>query len=360
MLGPSYQHVAGSSSSRSFSTAKDIVRSTHARTGLLRGWNRLADAVGATLGPRGRNVVIEQMYGAPKITKDGVSVAKVIQLKDKLENCGAQLAKEVASKTNDMAGDGTTSATVLGRAIFKEGCKAVAADMNPMDLKRGIDHAVDLVLQDLAKRSVAISSPDEIKHVATIAANGDEVIGSLLAEAFAKVGKEGNITIQDGNTLEHELELVEGCRIDRGYISPYFISTTAATASNSSSGGSRAELEKPLVLLYEKKLRDLQPLLPILGKVLQTQRPLLVIAEDVEGEALAALVVNKLRKTLDVCAIKAPGFGENRRSMLHDLAVLTGGHVISEDVGGKLEAAELPSSAKTLRPFLRVTVAKGR
>lgn len=312
---------------------------------MLQGWDKLADAVSATLGPKGRNVVIEQSYGAPKITKDGVTVAKAIELSDRVENCGVQLAKEVASKANDYAGDGTTTATVLGRAICVEGCKAVAAGMNPMDLKRGIDQSVKLVVEELEKMSKEVKTNEEIRQVATIASNSDEVIGKMLAEAFGKVGVEGNITIQEGRTLEHELEVVEGCKFDRGYISHYFVNDQKA---------GKIELEDPLILFYEKKLDRIQPLLPILEKVVATRKPLLIIAEDVESEALSTLVVNKMRGGLNVSAVKAPGFGENRKSMLHDLAILTGGQVITEEVGGKLEDAEL----SMLGTAKRITITK--
>ncbi|CAD7938442.1 unnamed protein product [Amoebophrya sp. A120] len=338
------RHVRGPPSTRSFATGKSIVNGTPARQGLLRGWNRLADAVTATLGPKGRNVVIEQMYGPPKITKDGVTVAKSIDLSGKMENLGAQLAKSVASKTNDIAGDGTTTATVLGRAMFREGCKAVAAGMNPMDLKRGIDHAVEVVSKDLSRLAKPVGGTEEIRQVATIAANSDTEIGNLLAEAFHRVGKEGNITVQDGNTLQHELEIVEGCRIDRGYLSPYFLDSPGSSGGSSSSSSKNQnslELENPLILFYEKKLSHLEPLLPVLEQVVQAKRPLLIIAEDVEGEALSTLVVNKLRGGLRVCAIKAPGFGDNRKAMLHDMAVLTGGVVITEDVGLRLDQTRL-------------------
>lgn len=313
---------------RGFATAKSIKHGVEARAAILEGWDILADAVSATLGPKGRNVVIEQPFGGPKVTKDGVTVAKAIELPCKLKNCGVKLAKEVASKTNDMAGDGTTTATVLGRAIFKEGCKAVAAGMNPMDLKRGIDMAVKLVVSDLNKQAKSISTNEEIRQVATIASNSDKEIGDLIAQAFEQVGKDGTITVQEGKTLRHELDVVEGCKFDRGYISPYFI-TNSKTA--------RVEMEDPLVLIYEKKLTTIQSLLPILEKIVQARKPLLIIAEDIDGEALSTLVLNKLRGSFQVCAVKAPGFGENRKSQLQDLAILTGAKLISEDAGEKVE-----------------------
>jgi chaperonin GroEL len=313
---------------------------------MLEGCNRLADAVAVTMGPKGRNVVIEQSFGAPKVTKDGVTVAKSIEFKAlPMVNVGAQLVKTVASKTNDVAGDGTTTATVLARAIFREGCKAVAAGMNPMDIKRGMDQAAKVVLDDLAARAVPIDSPDSIRSVATIAANGDESIGNMITEAFEKVGKDGTITVQDGKTLEHELEVVEGMKLDRGYISPYFITNAKAQ---------KVELENPLILLYDKKISNVQAILPILEQVAKVQKPLMVMAEDIEGEALAMLIVNKLRGGLKVAAVKAPGFGDNRKAMLQDLAVLTGAEIVSEEAGGKLEEMGLTQlgSAKT------VTIAK--
>jgi len=322
------QRSASAASRRHFASAKDIKHGVAARAAILEGWDILADAVAATLGPKGRNVVIEQSFGGPKVTKDGVTVARAIELEDKLKNCGVKLAKEVASKTNDMAGDGTTTATVLGRAIFKEGCKAVAAGMNPMDLKRGIDQAVKLVLADLTKQAKPISSSDEIRQVATIASNSDHEIGDMIAKAFDKVGKDGTITVKEGKTLKHELDVVDGCKIDRGYISPYFITNPK---------NQKAELEDPLVLVYGKKISSIQPLLPLLEKVVQARKPLLIIAEDVDGEALSTLVLNKLRGSFNVCAVKAPGFGDNRKSQMQDLAILTGAKLISEDAGEKLE-----------------------
>jgi len=326
---------------RGFASAKDIRHGVDARQAILRGWDTLADAVAATLGPKGRNVVIDQPYGSPKVTKDGVTVARAIELPDKLANVGVKLAKEVASRTNDMAGDGTTTATVLGRAIYKEGCKAVAAGMNPMDLKRGIDAAVKLVVEDLAKQAKPIKTSEEIKQVATIASNSDAEIGSMIATAFERVGKDGTITVKEGKTLHHELEVVDGCKFDRGYISAYFITNTKT---------GKVELADPLVLIYEKKISQIQTLLPVLEKVAQTRKPLIIIAEDIDGEALTTLVLNKLRGGLNVCAVKAPGFGENRKAQLQDLAILTGARMLSEDMGEKLEELELADlgSAKSI------------
>lgn len=309
---------------------------------MLEGCNRLADAVAVTMGPKGRNVVIEQSFGAPKVTKDGVTVAKAIDLKSTpMINVGAQLVKTVASKTNDVAGDGTTTATVLARAIFREGCKAVAAGMNPMDIKRGMDQAAKVVLEDLSKQATMIETPDKIKSVATIAANGDEQIGKLITEAFEKVGKDGTITVSDGKTMEHELEVVEGMQLDRGYISPYFITNVKAQ---------KVELENPLVLIFDKKISSVQAVLPILEQVAKIQKPLLLIAEDIDGEALSMLIVNKLRGGLKVAAVKSPGFGDNRKAILQDLAVLTGAEVITEELGGKLEEVEIAQlgTAKTI------------
>jgi len=318
---------------RGFASAKDIRHGSEARAMMLEGCNRLADAVAVTMGPKGRNVVIEQSYGAPKVTKDGVTVAKAIELKaTPMVNVGAQLVKTVASKTNDVAGDGTTTATVLARAIFREGCKAVAAGMNPMDIKRGMDAAVKTVLDDLAAHSTTIREPASIKSVATIAANGDKGIGGMICDAFEKVGRDGTITVSDGKTMENELELVEGMKLDRGYISPYFVTNAKAQ---------KVELENPLVLLYEKKISSVQSILPILEQVAKLQKPLLICAEDVDGEALAVLIVNKLRGGLQVAAVKAPGFGDNRKAILQDLAVLTGADLISEETGGKLEDTKL-------------------
>ncbi|CAE7659492.1 CPN60I [Symbiodinium pilosum] len=329
-------------SARSFAAAKDIRHGSEARALMLEGCNRLADAVAVTMGPKGRNVVIEQSFGAPKVTKDGVTVAKSIDLKSSpMINVGAQLVKTVASKTNDVAGDGTTTATVLARAIFREGCKAVAAGMNPMDIKRGMDHAAKIVLEDLASQATMIETPDKIKSVATIAANGDEHIGKMITEAFEKVGKDGTITVSDGKTMDHELEVVEGMQLDRGYISPYFITNVKAQ---------KVELENPLVLIFDKKISSVQAILPLLEQVAKVQKPLLIIAEDVDGEALSMLIVNKLRGGLKVAAVKAPGFGDNRKAILQDLCVLTGAELITEELGGKLEEAQLSQlgTAKTI------------
>ncbi len=312
--------------------AKEVKFSTDARARLLRGVDILADAVKVTLGPKGRNVVIEKSFGAPRITKDGVTVAKEIELSDKFENLGAQLVREVASKTADLAGDGTTTATVLAQSIVREGAKAVAAGLNPMDLKRGIDVAVSAVIADLKKRSKKVSTNAEIAQVGTISANGESEIGEMIAKAMEKVGNEGVITVEEAKGLDTELEVVEGMQFDRGYTSPYFITNADKMT---------VELESPYILLHEKKLSGLQPLLPVLEAVVQSGRPLLIIAEDVEGEALATLVVNKLRGGLKVAAVKAPGFGDRRKAMLEDIAILTGGQVISEDLGIKLETVSL-------------------
>jgi chaperonin GroEL len=295
---------------------------------MLQGVDMLADAVQVTLGPKGRNAILDQSFGPPKITKDGVTVAKHIEFKDRFQNMGAQLVRQVASRTNDAAGDGTTTATVLTRAIFSEGCKAVAAGMNPMDLKRGAQMAVDEVVRTLDAISRPISTKEEVAQVGTISANGEREIGDLLSEAMERVGKEGVITVQDGKTLLNELDVVEGMKFDRGYISPYFITDNKAQI---------CEFEKPLILLVEKRISNLASLIPLLESVVKSQRPLLIIAEDVESEALATLVVNKLRGGIKICAVKAPGFGDNRKAMLQDLAVITGGTVISEDLGLKLE-----------------------
>jgi chaperonin GroEL len=312
--------------------AKEVKFSTDAREKMLRGVDTLANAVKVTLGPKGRNVVIEKSFGAPRITKDGVTVAKEIELEDKFENMGAQMVREVASKTNDLAGDGTTTATVLAQAIVKEGAKAVAAGMNPMDLKRGIDLAVEAVVADLKSHAKKVTSNGEIAQVGTISANGDAEIGKFLAEAMEKVGNEGVITVEEAKTADTELEVVEGMQFDRGYVSPYFVTNQDKM---------RVELEDPYILIHEKKLSGLQPMLPLLESVVQSGRPLLIIAEDVEGEALATLVVNKLRGGLKIAAVKAPGFGDRRKAMLEDIAVLTGGNVISEDIGIKLETVTL-------------------
>ncbi|MGN6764326.1 MAG: chaperonin GroEL [Rhizobiaceae bacterium] len=312
--------------------AKEVKFHSDARERMLRGVDILANAVKVTLGPKGRNVVLDKSFGAPRITKDGVTVAKEIELEDKFENMGAQMVREVASKTNDLAGDGTTTATVLAQAIVREGAKAVASGMNPMDLKRGIDKAVDAVVGELKKNARKITRNDEIAQVGTISANGDTEIGRFLAEAMEKVGNEGVITVEEAKTAETELEVVEGMQFDRGYLSPYFITNQDKM---------RVELEEPYVLIHEKKLSNLQAMLPILEAVVQSSKPLLIIAEDVEGEALATLVVNKLRGGLKVAAVKAPGFGDRRKAMLEDIAILTGGTAISEDLGIKLENVTL-------------------
>ncbi|MXP14959.1 chaperonin GroEL [Altererythrobacter confluentis] len=312
--------------------AKDVKFSREAREGILRGVDTLANAVKVTLGPKGRNVVIDKSFGAPRITKDGVTVAKEIELKDKFENMGAQMLKEVASKTNDLAGDGTTTATVLGQAIIREGMKSVAAGMNPMDLKRGIDLAVTRVVENLVSRSKDVAGSAEIAQVGIISANGDREVGEKIAEAMEKVGKEGVITVEEAKGLEFELDVVEGMQFDRGYLSPYFITNPDKMT---------VELENPYVLIHEKKLSNLQAMLPILEAVVQSGRPLLIIAEDIEGEALATLVVNKLRGGLKIAAVKAPGFGDRRKAMLQDIAILTKGEMISEDLGIKLETVTL-------------------
>jgi chaperonin GroEL len=312
--------------------AKEVKFSVDARDKMLRGVDILNNAVKVTLGPKGRNVVLDKSFGAPRVTKDGVTVAKEIELEDKFENMGAQMVREVASKTSDIAGDGTTTATVLAASIVKEGAKSVAAGMNPMDLKRGIDLAVDAVIEDLKKNSKKVTSNEEIAQVGTISANGDVEIGRFLAEAMKKVGNEGVITVEEAKSLETELDVVEGMQFDRGYISPYFVTNADKM---------RVEMEDPYVLINEKKLSGLQELLPLLESVVQTGKPLLIIAEDVEGEALATLVVNKLRGGLKVAAVKAPGFGDRRKAMLQDIAVLTGGQAISEDLGIKLENVAL-------------------
>ncbi|TPI19927.1 chaperonin GroEL [Mesorhizobium sp. B3-2-1] len=312
--------------------AKEVKFHTEAREKMLRGVDILANAVKVTLGPKGRKVVIDKSFGAPRITKDGVTVAKEIELEDKFENMGAQMVREVASKTNDLAGDGTTTATVLAQAIVKEGAKAVASGMNPMDLKRGIDKAVEAVVAELKANARKVTRNDEIAQVGTISANGDAEIGRFLAEAMEKVGNEGVITVEEAKTAETELEVVEGMQFDRGYLSPYFVTNQDKM---------RVELEEPYVLIHEKKLSNLQALLPVLEAVVQSGKPLLIIAEDVEGEALATLVVNKLRGGLKVAAVKAPGFGDRRKAMLEDIAILTGGTAISEDLGIKLENVTL-------------------
>ncbi|MDR3465014.1 MAG: chaperonin GroEL [Xanthobacteraceae bacterium] len=309
-------------------SAKDVKFSGDARERMLRGVDTLANAVKVTLGPKGRNVVIEKSFGAPRITKDGVTVAKEIELEDKFENMGAQMVREVASKTNDTAGDGTTTATVLAQAIVREGAKSVAAGMNPMDLKRGIDIAVAAVVKDIEKRAKPVASSSEVAQVGTISANGDATIGKMIAQAMQKVGNEGVITVEEAKSLDTEVDIVEGMKFDRGYLSPYFVTNPEKMT---------AELDDVFVLLHEKKLSGLQAMLPVLEAVVQSGRPLLIIAEDVEGEALATLVVNRLRGGLKVAAVKAPGFGDRRKAMLEDIAILTGGQLISDDLGMKLE-----------------------
>ncbi|MGO9631011.1 MAG: chaperonin GroEL [Xanthobacteraceae bacterium] len=323
--------------------AKDVRFSTDARDRMLRGVDILNNAVKVTLGPKGRNVILDKSYGAPRITKDGVTVAKEIELEDKFENMGAQMVREVASKTSDIAGDGTTTATVLAAAIVKEGAKAVAAGMNPMDLKRGIDLAVEAVVEELKKNSKKVTSNSEIAQVGTISANGDKEIGDYLAKAMEKVGNEGVITVEEAKSLETELDVVEGMQFDRGYISPYFITNADKM---------RVEMEDPYILINEKKLSALNELLPLLEAVVQTGKPLLIVAEDVEGEALATLVVNKLRGGLKVAAVKAPGFGDRRKAMLQDIAILTGGQAISEDLGIKLENVTLAMLGKAKKVMI--------
>ncbi len=333
--------------------AKDVKFSADAREKLLRGVDILANAVKVTLGPKGRNVVIEKSFGAPRITKDGVTVAREIELEDKFENLGAQLLREVASKTNDLAGDGTTTATVLAQAIVKEGAKAVAAGMNPMDLKRGIDLAVAAAITDIKARAKKVSSSAEVAQVGTISANGDASIGEMIAAAMQKVGNEGVITVEEAKTAETELEVVEGMQFDRGYLSPYFITNAEKMI---------ADLEDPYILIFEKKLSGLQPILPVLESVVQSGKPLVIVAEDVEGEALATLVVNKLRGGLKVAAVKAPGFGDRRKAMLEDIAILTGGQVISEDLGIKLEnvtLAQLGRAKKVILEKEKTTIVDG-
>ncbi|WP_454916153.1 chaperonin GroEL [Xanthobacter sediminis] len=333
--------------------AKEVKFSADAREKLLRGVDILANAVKVTLGPKGRNVVIERSFGAPRITKDGVTVAKEIELEDKFENLGAQLVREVASKTNDLAGDGTTTATVLAQAIVKEGAKAVAAGMNPMDLKRGIDLAVTAALKDIQGRAKKVSSSAEVAQVGTISANGDSSIGEMIAGAMQRVGNEGVITVEEAKTADTELDVVEGMQFDRGYLSPYFITNAEKMI---------ADLEEPYILIFEKKLSGLQPILPVLEAVVQSGRPLVIVAEDVEGEALATLVVNKLRGGLKVAAVKAPGFGDRRKAMLEDIAILTGGTVISEDLGIKLEnvtLAQLGRAKKVILEKEKTTIVDG-
>jgi len=320
--------------------AKEVKFSTNARDRMLKGVDILADAVKVTLGPKGRNVVLDKSFGAPRITKDGVTVAKEIELKDKFENMGAQMVREVASKTNDIAGDGTTTATILAQGIVREGVKAVAAGMNPMDLKRGVDLAVEKVVAAIQKQSKKISSNSEVAQVGTISANGDIEIGNYIAKAMERVGNEGVITVEEAKSLETELDVVEGMQFDRGYLSPYFITNAEKMI---------CELDSPYILLHESKLSSLQPMLPVLEAAVQSGKPLLIIAEDIEGEALATLVVNKLRGGLKVSAVKAPGFGDRRKAMLQDIAVLTGGQVVSEDLGIKLENVTLDMMGKAKR-----------
>ncbi|XP_076934236.1 chaperonin CPN60-2, mitochondrial-like [Bidens hawaiensis] len=339
------QQVSSNLSWRRNYAAKDIKFGVDARALMLRGVEELADAVKVTMGPKGRNVVIEQSYGAPKVTKDGVTVAKSIEFKDRVKNVGASLVKQVANATNDVAGDGTTCATVLTRAIYSEGCKSVAAGMNAMDLRRGITMAVDSVVANLKSRARMISTSEEIAQVGTISANGEREIGELIAKAMEKVGKEGVITISDGKTLNNELEVVEGMKLDRGYISPYFITNTK---------NQKCELEDPLILIHEKKISSLNSIVKVLELALKNQRSLLIVAEDIESEALATLILNKLRAGIKVCAIKAPGFGENRKSNLQDLAVLTGGEVITDELGMNLEKM----SPEMLGTCKRVTISK--
>jgi chaperonin GroEL len=322
--------------------AKDVKFGANARDKMLRGVDILADAVKVTLGPKGRNVVIDKSFGAPRITKDGVTVAKEIELADKFENMGAQMVREVASKTNDTAGDGTTTATVLAQAIVREGAKAVAAGMNPMDLKRGIDKAVTQILGELEAKTKKITTSAEVAQVGTLSANGEAEIGEMIAKAMEKVGNEGVITVEEAKSIQTELDVVEGMQFDRGYVSPYFITNAEKMI---------AEMDNPYILIFEKKLSQLQPMLPLLEAVVQSGRPLVIVAEDVEGEALATLVVNKLRGGLKIAAVKAPGFGDRRKAMLEDIAILTGGQVISEDLGIKLESVTLNmlGRAKTVR-----------
>ncbi|MFF8799925.1 MULTISPECIES: chaperonin GroEL [unclassified Methylobacterium] len=320
--------------------AKDVRFSADARDKMLRGVDILADAVKVTLGPKGRNVVIEKSFGAPRITKDGVTVAKEIELADRFENMGAQMVREVASKTNDIAGDGTTTATVLAQAIVREGAKYVAAGINPMDLKRGIDLATQAAVKDITARAKKVASSEEVAQVGTISANGDKEIGEMIAHAMQKVGNEGVITVEEAKTAETELDVVEGMQFDRGYLSPYFVTNAEKMV---------AELEDPYILIHEKKLSSLQPMLPVLEAVVQTGKPLVIIAEDIEGEALATLVVNKLRGGLKVAAVKAPGFGDRRKAMLEDIAILTKGQTISEDLGIKLENVALPMLGRAKR-----------
>ena len=320
--------------------AKDLLFDTEAREKILEGVNKLAAAVKATLGPRGRNVLIEKTFGAPVVTKDGVSVAKEIEIEDKFENMGAQMVKEVASKTSDVAGDGTTTATILAQAIYREGIKLVAAGHDPMKLKRGIDQSVEVVTGSIRKSSKQVKGRTEIAQVATVSANGDQNVGSIIADAMEKVGKDGVITVEEGRSLDTELDVVEGMQFDRGYLSPYFVTEPEKMT---------VELDDPLILLYDKKIANMKDLLPLLEEVARSTKPLLIIAEDVEGEALATLVVNKIRGTLKVAAIKAPGFGDRRKAMIEDIAVLTGGQVISEEAGMKLESAKVTDLGQAKR-----------
>ncbi len=333
--------------------AKDVKFSTDARDRMLRGVDTLANAVKVTLGPKGRNVVLDKSYGAPRITKDGVTVAKEIELDDKFENMGAQMVREVASKTNDRAGDGTTTATVLAQAIIREGAKSVAAGMNPMDLKRGVDIAVSAVVKDLEKRAKPVAASSEVAQVGTISSNGDQAIGKMIAQAMQKVGNEGVITVEEAKSLDTEVEIVEGMQFDRGYLSPYFVTNADKMI---------AELEDAYILLHEKKLSGLQAMLPLLESVVQSGRPLVIIAEDVEGEALATLVVNRLRGGLKVAAVKAPGFGDRRKAMLEDIAILTGGQLISDDLGMKLETVTLNMLGRAKKVIMekeKTTIVKG-
>jgi chaperonin GroEL len=333
--------------------AKDVKFSGDARERMLRGVDILANAVKVTLGPKGRNVVLDKSFGAPRITKDGVTVAKDIELEDKFENMGAQLVREVASKTNDRAGDGTTTATVLAQAIVREGAKSVAAGMNPMDLKRGVDIAVAAVVKDIEKRAKPVASSAEVAQVGTISANGDQTIGKMIAQAMQKVGNEGVITVEEAKSLDTEVEIVEGMQFDRGYLSPYFVTNADKMI---------AELEDAYILLHEKKLSGLQAMLPLLEAVVQSGRPLVIIAEDVEGEALATLVVNRLRGGLKVAAVKAPGFGDRRKAMLEDIAILTGGQLISDDLGMKLESVTLNMLGRAKKVIMekeKTTIVKG-
>jgi len=333
--------------------AKEVKFSGDARDRMLRGVDVLANAVKVTLGPKGRNVVLDKAYGAPRITKDGVTVAKEIELEDHFENMGAQMVREVAQKTNDLAGDGTTTATVLAQSIVKEGVKSVAAGMNPMDLKRGIDIAVQAVVKDLEKRSKTVGSSGEVAQVGTISSNGDEAVGKMIAQAMQKVGNEGVITVEEAKALETDVEIVEGMQFDRGYISPYFVTNTEKML---------AELEDAYILLHEKKLSGLQSMLPVLEAVVQSGKPLVIVAEDVEGEAIATLVVNKLRGGLKVAAVKAPGFGDRRKAMLEDIAILTGGQLVSEDLGIKLENVTLQMLGRAKKVIIekeKTTIVRG-